>query len=229
MAKLFYVKFDVSAGALILDQSRVKQSYDELLVNNFKITKTQAKLLKDAITDRFLYKDRDAFLSEVEWEFNRLFHVCSSCNFVTTRSKVNKAWGNRCQRCFRKVQEEKRRKNQQNKDYRKQIRKYKEHLTTNQGAVDAIPIAIIESNVRFEMLRKNISSIDMANALGISPPSFSKLFKNNTIDYKVLQSVCEVLIVPPEKILRPKRGIRVPKKDGIPRFWLEDGFRITKY
>ena len=88
MAKLFYVKFDVSAGTLILDQSRVKQSYDELLVNNFKITKAQAKLLKDAITDRFLYKDRAAFLSEVEWEFNRLFHVCSSCNFVTDKSKV---------------------------------------------------------------------------------------------------------------------------------------------
>ena len=79
------------------------------------------------------------------------------------------------------------------------------------------------------MIRKNISSTGMANALGISSPSFSKLFKNNTIDYKVLQSVCEVLIVPPERILRPKRGIRVPKKDGVPKFWLEEDFRITKY
>ena len=199
MAKLFYIKYDVASGTLILDQSKVKQSYDELLVNNFKITKAQAKLLKDAITDRFLYKDRAAFLSEVEWEFNRLFHVCSSCNFVTDRSKVNKAWGNRCKRCFRKVQEEKRRKNQQNKDYRKQIRRYKDHLATNQGKVDAIPISIIESNVRFEMIRKNISSTGMANALGISSPSFSKLFKNNTIDFKVLQSICEVLIVPDRK------------------------------
>ncbi|HHX59654.1 MAG TPA: helix-turn-helix transcriptional regulator [Epulopiscium sp.] len=229
MAKLFYVKYDVSSGSLIIDQSKVKQSYDELLVNNYKITKTQAKLLKDAITDRFLYKDRAAFLSEVEWEFNRLFHVCSSCNFVTTRSKVNKAWDNRCQRCFRKVQEEKRRANQANKDYRKQIRKYKEHMTTPQGRVDAIPISIIESNVRFEMIRRNISSTDMANALGISPPSFSKLFKNNTIDYKALQSICEVLIVPPEKMLRLHRGVRVPRKDGVPRFWLDEGFRITKY
>ena len=229
MAKLFYIKYDVASGTLILDQSKVKQSYNELLVVPFKITKTQAKLLKGAITDRFLYSDRYAFLNEVEWEFNKLFHVCSVCNFVTTRSKVNKAWGNRCKRCFRKVQEEKRRKNQQNKDYRKQIRRYKDHLATNQGKVDAIPISIIESNVRFEMIRKNISSTGMANALGISSPSFSKLFKNNTIDYKVLQSICEVLIVPPEKMLRLHRGVRVPKKDGIPRFWLEDGFRITKY
>lgn len=229
MAKLFFVKYDVAAGTLILDQSKEKQSYDELLVVPYRITKMQAVELKGAITDRFLYTDRSAFLHEVEYEFNKLFHVCNACNFVTTRSKVNKAWGNRCQKCFRKVQEEKRRKNQQNKDYRKQIRKYKEHMTTPQGKVDAIPISIIKSNVRFEMLRKNISSIDMANALGVSPPSFSKLFKNNTIDYKVLQSICEVLIVPPEKILRLYRGTRVPKKDGVPRFWLEDGFRITKY
>ena len=229
MTKLFYIKYDVASGTLILDQSKVKQSYDELLVNNCKITKTQAKKLKDAITDRFLYSDRDAFLHEVDFEFNRLFHVCSSCNFVTDKSKVNKAWGDKCQRCFRKVQEEKRRANQASKDYRKQIRKYKEHMTTPQGKVDAIPISIIESNVRFEMIRKNISSTGMANALGISPPSFSKLFKNNTIDYKVLQSICEVLIVPPEKMLRLNRGVRVPKKDGVPKFWLDEGFRITKY
>ena len=229
MAKLFYIKYDVASGTLIIDQSPKKQSYDELLVNNYKITKTQAKKLKDAITDRFLYSDRFAFLHEVEFEFNRLFHVCSSCNFVTDKSKVNKAWKNRCQRCFRKVQEEKRRANQASKDYRKQIRKYKEHMTTPQGKVDAVPIPIIESNVRFEMIRKNISSADMAEALNISNPTFSKIFKNNTIDYKVLQSVCEVLIVPPERILRLKRGVRVPKKDGVPKFWLEDGFRITKY
>ena len=69
----------------------------------------------------------------------------------------------------------------------------------------------------------------MANALNISSPTFSKLFKNNTIDYKVLQSICEVLIVPPEKVLRLHRGVRVPRKDGVPRFWLEEDFRITKY
>lgn len=229
MAKQFFLKYDVISGTLILDQSSKKQSYDELLVNNCKITKTQAKKLKDAITDRFIYSDRAAFLYEVEFEFNRLFHVCSSCNFVTDKSKVNKAWKNRCQRCFRKIQEEKRRANQASKDYRKHIIKYKEHLATNQGKVDAIPISIIESNVRFEMIRKNISSTDMANALNISKPTFSKLFKNNTISFNVLQSICEALIVPPEKMLRLKRGVRVPKKDGVPKFWLEEGFRITKY
>lgn len=229
MPKLFYVKIDVSNGTLILDQSKTKQDYNELLVVPYRITKTQAKKLKEAITDRFLYADREPFLNEIEFEFYRIFRVCRKCGFVNNKEDVNKAWSGLCEGCFRKLQIEKRRKNQADKDERRKMRRYKEHLKTPQGRIDAIPISIIESNVRFEMIRKNISSTDMANALNISKPTFSKLFKGNTINYKVLQSVCEVLIVPPEKILRLHRGVRVPKKDGVPRFWLEDGFRITKY
>lgn len=229
MAKLFYVKIDVSNGTLILDQSKIKQDYNELLVVPYRITKTQAKKLKDAVTNRFLYKDRHPHLSEVSYEFNRIFHVCSKCDFVTDRSEANKTWGNRCKKCFRKLQEEKRRDNQANKDYRRQIKKYKHHLTTPQGRIDATPISIIESNVRFEMIKQNISSTVMAEKLNISRPTFSKLFKNNTIEYKMLQDICTVLLVPIEKMLRLHRGMRIPKKDGVPRFWLEDGFRISKY
>ena len=66
MAGLFYLKWHVEEGRLILDQQKKTVSRKELLVVPYKVTKKQAEKLKERITDRFLYKKRNPFLNEIE-------------------------------------------------------------------------------------------------------------------------------------------------------------------
>ena len=63
--KLFYLKYDIGAGEIILDQSKAKMSHNEILVLPNRITERQGARLKERLTDRFLYKDRKPFISEV--------------------------------------------------------------------------------------------------------------------------------------------------------------------
>lgn len=230
MTKRYFLKYNVASGTIVLDQSKIKKHYDELLVLPNRITKSQGKRLKDRITDRFLYRDRKAFINEVEYEFKEIFNICTGCGFVTDKDKTNKAWGRLCSQCFREEQANTRRRNQAAKDERRQLRRYRLHLQTIQGQIDAIPMEIIESNVRFEMRRQGKTMKNVAEAIGISNSAMSRLLKNKFIDKDELQLISEYLFVPLEKFLRVPRGVRIPKTiDDIPKFWLEDGFRIRKY
>ena len=98
MAKLYYIKWDVEEGVLILDQQKKKVSQKELLVVPYKVTKKQAERLKERITDRFLHKKRNPFLNEIEHEFFRIFQKdskasvlrvrCQVCNYAQMRNKL---------------------------------------------------------------------------------------------------------------------------------------------
>ena len=226
MARLFYLKYDIGAGEIILDQSKAKMSHNELLVLPNRITEKQGAMLKERLTDRFLYKDRKPFISEVEYEFGKIFSICKSCGFVTDRDKINKAWGGLCKRCFRKYQEEKKKEYQANKDYLKKIRKFKEYIKTNQGRVDAVPPQVIGSNIRMEVIRQGKTMREVARHLNLSDKQMSVLFDNKRLDVDVLQAICEYLMMPMEKALRQPRGVRLKRQDGLPKFWFEDDFRM---
>ena len=226
MARLFFLKYDIGAGEIILDQSKAKMSHNEILVLPNRITERQGARLKERLTDRFLYKDRKPFVSEVEYEFGKIFSVCKSCGFVTDRDKTNKAWGGLCKKCFRKHQEEKKREYQANKDYRKKVRRLKEYIKTSQGRVDAVPIEVIESNIRMEVIRQNRTMRELAGHLNMSDKQMSVLFENKRIDFDLLQAICEHLTTPMEQMLRLPRGFRLKRQNGLPGFWFEDDFRM---
>lgn len=229
MAKIFYIKWDVEEGVLILDQQKKKVSQKELLVVPYKVTKKQAERLKDRITDRFLYKKRNPFLSEIEHEFFKIFHVCNQCGRVTDKVDVNKAWGKLCKPCFRKYQAEKLKEYQANKDYRKKIRRLKEYLKTEQGKIDAVPLSVIESNVRMEVIRQGKTMREIARHLNISETKMSLLFSAKKLSVDDLRAICEYLMTPMERMLRLPRGVSVKRQDGVPRDWLEEGFWIKNY
>lgn len=226
MAKLFYLKWHIEEGVLILDQQRYNSKKNEFLITPYKVTQSQAKRLKKRITNRFLYKERKPFLNEIEFEFYNIFHVCKRCGFVTDKAKVNKAWGELCNSCFRDYQEEKKIEYQKSKDYRKRIRQLKVYLQTEQGKVDAVPNEVIQSNVRLEVIKANKTMKDVANYLGISESAMSLFFDNKRIDAGQLQAICEYLMVPIERMTRMPRGVRIKRKDGVPAHWLKEGFRI---
>jgi len=221
---LFYIKWNVEDGEIILDQIRKSVSSKEILVVPYKITKIQAVRLKDRITDRFLYKNRKPFVSEIEYEFNKLFHVCKNCGHVTDKDDVNKAWGNLCKKCFKEYQREKLKEYQANKDYRKKVRRFKEYLKTPQGKVDAVPISVIESNVRMEVIRQGKTMRELAGHLNISETKMSLLFSAKKLSADDLRAICEYLMTPMERMLRLPRGVSVKRQDGVPKDWLEEGF-----
>lgn len=227
MAKLFYLKYDIGAGEIILDQSKAKMSHNEILVLPNRITERQGARLKERLTGRFLYKDRKPFVSEVEYEFGKIFSVCKSCGFVTDRDKTNKAWGGLCKKCFRKHQEEKKREYQANKDYRKKVRRLREYLKTEQGKIDAVPLSVIESNVRMEVIRQGKTMRELARHLNISETKMSLLFSAKKLSVDDLRAICEYLMTPMERMLRLPRGVSVKRQDGVPKDWLEDGFRVN--
>lgn len=224
--KLFYLKYDVEAGEIILDQSKKKVSKTELLVLPNKITETQGKKLKERINNRALYKHRKPFLNELEHEFFCLFSVCSRCGYVTDKDKVNKAWDGLCKECFKDYQAEKQREYWATKDYRKRVRKYKRYLNTKQGVIDSVPISVIESNVRMEVIRQGKTMRELAQHLNISDKRMTELFNAKRIDADILDSICEYLITPLERMIRLPRGVRIKKQDGVPKFWFDGDFRI---
>ena len=226
MAKFYYLKYNVEIGEIVLDISKKKVSSKELLVLPNRITQKQGLKLRERITDRFLYKDRKAFISEVEYEFKRLFSICTECGFVTDKDKVNKAWKGLCRSCFKEYQQEKVKDYQSNKDYLKKVRKLKEYLKTEQGQIDAVPGSVIESNVRMAVVRTNKTMREVAKHLNISDKQMSILFNNKRIDADILRAICEYLMTPLERMLRPPRGVRIKRKDGVPKFWLDEDFRI---
>ena len=226
MARLFYIKWDVEEGVLILDQQKKKVSQKELLVVPYKVTKKQAERLKERITDRFLYKKRNPFLNEIEHEFFRIFHVCKECGYVTDKEKVNKSWGKLCEFCFRKYQAEKLKEYQANKDYRKKIRRLKEYLKTDQGKIDAVPLSVIESNVRMEIIRQGKTMRELARHLNISETKMSLLFSAKKLSVDDLLAICEYLMTPMERMLRLPRGVSVKRQDGVPEHWFENDFRV---
>jgi transcriptional regulator with XRE-family HTH domain len=226
MAKLFYVKWHVEDGILILDQLKKKTSSKEILVVPNRITKAQGKRLKERITDRYLYKKRNPFVNEIEHEFHSIFHTCKQCGYVTDREKVNKAWGDLCNICFRKLQQEKLKEYQANKDYRKKVRKLKKYLQTTQGKIDAVPLDVIESNVRMEVVRQGKTMRELAKHLNISDSKMSLLFSGKKLDSDDLEAICEYLMTPMELFLRLPRGVYIKRQDGIPKHWLEEDFRM---
>lgn len=228
-AKRYFLKYNVAVGEIILDASRKRVSVDELLVTKSRITKTQAETLKKRLETRQLIKGRKLFLSEVEEEFNKLFSVCKTCGFVTDRAKINKTWDGECRSCFRETQEVRKRENQANRDYLRQIRKYKLHLNTLQGQIDSVPVPLIVSNIQFEMKKQGKKFKDLADYLELPQSKLNEMFGGKTIRKEYLLLVCEFLFVPVEKLLKRQRGFRIPYKDGVPKFWLEDNFRIRNY
>lgn len=227
--KRFYLKYDISVGELILDPSRKRATINELLVVPNRITQTQGKTLKKRLETRQLIKGRKLFVPEVEEEFHKLFSVCKTCGFVTDRNRINKAWSGECKSCFRETQEARKRENQANRDYIRQIRKYKLHLKTLQGRIDSVPAPLIVSNINFEMKKQGKKWKDLADYLELSQPKLNEILGGKTIRKEYLLLVCEFLFVPVEKLLKRQRGFKIPYKDGVPEFWLEAGFRIRNY
>lgn len=226
MAKLFYVKYHVEDGIFILDQVKRKVSPKEMMVVPYKITKAQGKMLKDRVDHKYGKKSRNPFMNEIKHEFDTLFHVCKECQYVTTATKVNKAWGNVCSRCFRIVQAENKRKYQAQKDQRKKIRRYRRYLKTMQGRIDSVPIEVIGSNVRIEIVRQGKTQREIAQHLGITDGMFSVMFAKKKVNAEDLQAICEYLGIPIEKTLRLPPGVTVKRQDGIPKHWLKEGFRM---
>lgn len=226
--KTYHILYDSYCGEIILATSKKKESMAEILVVPYKITERQGKSLKNAINASREKYERTLFSNEVEDIFNRLFHVCKACSFVTDRP-VNKAWGDRCEKCFRKYQEEERKRFRELADHRKQVRRYRLHLNTLQGQIDAVPIQVIESNVKLLMRRQGKAYGDLADYLGASNKYLSELFKNRTIKKEYLLKISEFLFVPVKKLLVIPRGFKLPYQDGIPKFWLDEKFYIRNY
>lgn len=232
MSKRYYVKYNVAIGELILDSSKVKSNPEELLVVPHMIGSRQGKVLKERITNRFLYKRRKPFLQEIEHEFYKIFHVCKTCGHVTNKQgehKHQKRWGDECKKCYQKTRIRRRKEWEATKDHRKVIRRYKLHLNTLQGQIDAVPIEVIESNVRLEMKLQGKTPKEMAQFMGVSQSRFSEMFRTVSIKKDYLLKMSEYLFVPVEKLIRRPRGVRIPYVDGVPKFWLDKNFRIRNY
>lgn len=226
MAKFYWLKYDVDAGEIILDQSKKKVSSSELLVLQNKITEAQGGRLKKRLREREQFKKRKLFLNEVEYEFRRLFSICKRCGYVTDKAKINKAWHGLCKKCFKDYQEEKKREYWATKDYRKKINRYKEYLKTEQGLIDSVPISVIESNVKMEVVRQGKTMREVARHLNLSDKQMTELFKAKRIDAEILEAICEYLMTPIERMIRRHRGVRIPKKDGVPKFWIDTDFKM---
>lgn len=226
--KKYFLLYDVSCGEIILATSNKRETMAEILVVPYKITERQGKSLKNALNASKDKVGRILFSNEVEDIFNKLFHVCKACSFVTDRP-VNKTWGERCEKCFREYQEEERKRFRELADHRKQVRKYRLHLNTLQGQIDAVPIQVIESNVKLLIRRRGKAYGDLAAYIGMSNQRFSEIFKNQTIKKEYLLKISEFLFVPVKKLLEVPRGFRLPYKDGVPKFWLDEKFYIRNY
>ena len=71
------------------------------------------------LTDRFLYKDRKPFISEVEYEFGKIFSVCKSCGFVTPRDKKTRRGAVCVKSASENIRRKRKKEYQATKDYLK--------------------------------------------------------------------------------------------------------------
>lgn len=227
--KLYFLKYDIEAGEIILDKSRRRASIRELLIVPYKVSTRQGERLSERIGVDRLKRGRILFSHEVEYIFNRMFNVCKECGFVTDKVKSRKQWNGLCRSCFREYQEAQKIEFRDKRDYRRQIRKYKLHLNTLQGQIDSVPLELIEANVRLELKKQGKTVKSLSDGIKLRQSKINEMFKGKTIKKEYLLEISEYLFVPVEKLLRIPRGASIPYKDGVPKFWLDDGFVIRNY
>lgn len=219
-AKRYYLKFNVVNNSIILDVNSSLHNEDEILLSNHTITVRQGKLLRDAM------KEHDKpYSTEVLFLFDKLFNVCPDCGIVLTKSSQKAAQKNRCVKCWNKFREERRdiwfKNRDKQRDYERQMRKLRLHLKTPQGRVDAVPMDIIESNIRIALARKGGTFKEMGEFIGVSPSVIYSLFRNKYIRVERLLQICEYLKVNLGTILAIPIGVKIPKIDGVPKHMVE--------
>ncbi len=226
----YYPKYSLESGELILDTSKASFDGSEMLILPYKITKTQGYQLKGKVERSHYHVERMPFLHEYQFQFYKIFHVCEKCNFVSEKRKVNKAWGPLCRRCFRKRQAQDVKQRGRDNDYRKKIIKYRAYLKTTQGKINAVPKEYLISNMKIELDMKGLSLTQLAEYMGVSSKKLYNLLSNRFIKEEIVLAASSLLNIPINRFLKIRRGLTNPTIDGIPAFWLKDGFlpRINK-
>lgn len=225
----FYLKYNIKNGAFILDTSRTSQGWDELLVSENKVSKLQGIEFQDKVNNAYKFKKRSPWLFEVEEEFDKMFHTCAECGYVTTRTEHKHYWTKYCKSCAEEISREKLLAKDRRKNRQRRIRRLRLHLNTPQGKVDAVPIEIIKENTALEMRLKGTSFAEVGRKMGLPEGSLARMFQGKSISRHILAEIASIIGVPLSSLIRKRRGVRIPLKHGVPAFWLDETFVIRYY
>lgn len=225
MQRTYFVKLDIDSGKIILDITDEKKNHNELLIPDYRLSEEQGKMLSDRLKKYKKPQYPDAIL-----ECRRIFYPCKQCGYVVTSEKANKAWNGLCEPCFRVNQKNRRKlydtEREEEKALQNRLERYKRHIATTQGRIDAVPIEIIESNIRLEMFSKGLLYKDLARTLRMTSPQVSQLFYNKYIKAGTLKSIAKFIGVDLKALLKVPKEYKIEMYNGIPASWFDPNSRI---
>ena len=222
--KRFWIRLSLLTNKIILDVSS-EDKENEIIIPDYRITEEQGLMLYGR-TERY----DPLQYADVILECKRLFSICDNCGHVTNRSEINRTWEGRCEACFRDDQKEKKRLWERTRDrkeaLKERIEQLSKHYETPQGKVDAVPMVVIYSNIRYHMYEKGLMYKDLAKVLGISQPRLNHILGRKFIKVDDLQKIADFIDIDIKKLLFVPKGYGIEYLYGVPAFWFESRLRF---
>lgn len=216
--ELYYLKFDVTNARIILDSDKEQKSSNEYLIEGYRISRSQGKMLNEKLN-----KYRRVLIPDVELECKRLFRKCKVCGFVINRNDSATDWGGLCNRCRKDGEEERKRVYNRELYYKKKrtqhLNKYQAVLNTVQGQIYATPMEVIQSNIRGAMFSKGKTYRDLSKHLGIDEREFTKMFYGMYMDKEKLFKIADFIGVKYTELIKIPPGVTFETYYGIPYWW----------
>lgn len=215
--KLYYLKWDIDNESFLLDVS-YKNSDFVYGIRKHQITEFQANEFGDLMEKRYINKGKFLNLTILEYEFDKFFHICKDCGKVTSHTAWVKRQRNWCYDCYHGHLTEIYRESAKIVVERERIKRLQEYVKTNQGIADVIGAKVIKANVYVQMKIRNKTNKELAQVLGITEESASRLFHGRkSVKIEHLYKIAEWLFVPMDLLLKIPRGtLPLKKKHGIP-------------
>ena len=221
--KKYWIRLSLLTNKIILDVS-AEEKENEIVIPDYRITEEQGLKLygRTEKYDPLQYAD-------VMLECKRLFSICNNCNHVTDRSVINRTWKGRCEACFRDDQKEKKRLWERTRDreeaLKERIEQLSKHYETKQGKVDAIPMVVIYSNIRYHMYEKGLMYKDLAKQLDIRQSRLNQMLGRKFIAYKDLERIANFIDIDIKDLLFTPKDYKIEHIYGVPAFWFESRMR----
>jgi hypothetical protein len=157
-------------------------------------------------------------LNVLEFEFDKYFHICCECKYVTEHPEWADRFGNRCYECYQDTLFEKRSIAIKKVARRKREEQLRLYVKTDIGQVDIAGVRIVWANIRIELLRNGRKLTELAKLLGVSDGLLNQMmYRDQTIKTATIYKIAEWLMTPFEIFVRLPRGTKpLKRKNGIP-------------
>jgi len=228
--KLYYLKWDIDNESFLLDVS-YRSSDFVYGIRKVHITEFQANEFGAWIEKRYINKGKFINITILEYEFDKFFHICEDCGKATSHTTWVKRQRNWCYDCYHGHLNEIYREKAKIYIENERIKRLQEYVKTNQGIADVIGAKVIKANVYVQLKKHNKTQKELAQVLGLTEESVSRLFNNRkSVKIEYLYKIAEWLFVPMDLLLAVPRGtVPLKRKNGIPILIYHKPMKTVKY